>query len=183
MTKIKLSQLKMYLDTKLICEITDIGVKKKAELCGVYSDGTAAFWDTIEGDKSLESIRPQVRPLSMLTEEITVGGTFVPIVELSKMISQASFSEKYIENWIYNKEQSVATLVYQGVKHPNCDLVRNNFFDIDTDTVNFSIGSFDSKNNTEFFDSGCQLQMFQKLFDWHFDVFGWIDNNLADAIK
>ncbi len=176
MKKIELSELKYYLGAGLMVDVVTM-FSEGGTLNETVELTTSEIYNHTVCDRPLT---PHVYPLSMLTEEITVDGEkFVPIVELSKLISQASFSEKYIDNWIYNKEQNVATLVYKGMHHPNSEIIRNNFFDIDTDTVNFSIGSFDSENNTEFFDSGCQLQMFQKLFDWNLDVFNWLDQGLA----
>lgn len=57
-----------YLPHGVKCEVTDQGKKVVAELCGVYSDNSYAFFDTVESEHGYYGIKPILKPLSVLTD-------------------------------------------------------------------------------------------------------------------
>ena len=107
---------------------------------------------------SISNFKPILRPLSQLTQEIEHnGGKFVPIVELLKIKNKTWFKEhentRYQEidfNDSYNI--SSACFAYMATK-------------------NIEIWKHDLKNQPYW--------IIEKLFEWHFDVFGLIEQKLA----
>lgn len=109
-------------------------------------------------------IKPILYDLSMLTKEIThEGKTFIPIERLFDIETGINWSNSdYIksdsgkdEYWVRSKEEGMS--FYFGY---NCE---NNYF--------YHIGSDGFKKLVKH-----QLEMFQKLFEWHFNIFGLDDS-------
>lgn len=96
---------------------------------------------------------PLLRPLSNLTKEIEIDGKkFVPIVELAKL----AYPDLA---WEFDRTRAIS----------EWNSERAYFF--------FNKNSFFAC----FFNNSIpnQLVLFQKLFEWHFDIFGLIDQGLA----
>ena len=132
-----------------------------------------------------KSYKPILRPLSDLTKEIEVNGEkFVPIVELAK-IHGIDFEIKTI------KTEYGTIVCYSEISlHPtdNTPFSRE-FFELDLSDCCFDFGfeifgenEFDICE-TSYFPIRNQLELFQKLFEWNFDVFGLIEQGLAIDIN
>jgi hypothetical protein len=110
--------------------------------------------------------KPILRPLSDLTKEIEVGGDkFVPLYKLCKM---QGFSMS--NNWEYsfNTEFNIVAMMKSEdwiFRYMNTE---KSFW------LN-GISDFNKKHQK----SQKQLQMFEKLYEWHFDIYNLIPNNLA----
>jgi len=110
--------------------------------------------------------KPILHPLSDLIKEIEVGGErIVPIVELAK-ISDSDF------------------LKIDSLKS-NYGLFGVKYYDTDDNICVFAYHSNNHSFAESYFSENIisislhQLELFQKLFEWHFDVFGLIENGLA----
>lgn len=128
--------------------------------------------------------KPILRPLSDISKEIEVNGEkFIPIFELAK-ISNFKHDFKRIVN-----ENGTIVLYSDVSKHPELDhpgLVH--FFEMDTEDCDFdygfeSLGQDGEVCDTFFFPIKNQLSLFNKLFEWHFDVFGLLEKGLAIDIN
>ncbi len=132
-------------------------------LCSVDSDSNLVTNDGFsdlkenyggcEPDRShsLDYVKPILRPLSQLIEEIQhKGKTFVPIVELAKM-AQCKLKAKPIVNKFYS--------VY------SCNCHYGEFkFHAETPSTFFSLKGYGAYTRTVL----CQELLFQKLYEWHF---------------
>ena len=101
----------------------------------------------------ISSCKPLLRPLSDLTKEIEINGKkFVPIVELAKL----AYPDLV---WEFDRTRAISEWNNE----------RAYFF--------FNKNSFFAC----FFNNSIpnQLDLFQKLFEWNFDVFGLINQGLA----
>ena len=108
--------------------------------------------------------KPIIRPMSDIIKEIEIDGEkFVPLLVLAGMAGICSASDFIIDG-------------YQA-RHKTC-----------TEST-FELGisnDFIWKESSKWKDFGAvpqQLRMFNKLFEWHFDVFNLIKNNLAIDIN
>jgi len=107
--------------------------------------------------------KPYLRPLSQLTETITHNEeTFVPIQRLNDMRGVALPHDQYDE--LYSEENCFG-----------CKWAGVYSFWFDKETLSF----YDNTN--------CgvspQLEMFQKLHEWHFDLYSLLSSNLALPLK
>lgn len=136
------------------------------------------------GYMDFEHIKPILLPLSYLTKEIEVNGEkFVPILELYKMRTQHmtdKIDKYYIEN-------DTAILKLQEITTPDGRLSFVSYFEIDIDfeNIHFSICTETVDNMKDeiveerFGFIGNDFNMLQKLYEWHFDIYGLIENGLA----
>lgn len=140
-------------------------------MCGLYDNGLVSNIHYQEsnnngGSDYVDKFKPLLYPLSMLTEEIEHEGKhIVPIIDLFMMAT----------NEIHFQQ------VYDYINERNTYGVRfrsNN--KLLTFTYNSLFQSFNySLNKTEALHVGRQWKMFQKLFEWHFDVFNLIQEGKA----
>lgn len=118
-------------------------------------------WNNIDNS---EYFKPILRPLSDLTKEVTHNEkTFVPIIELAK---EFHIPSKYS----VTHYGDIKDYGYVGVK-VNCYVENSSsrYFE-------FSIHSDELILHNDY-------RIVQKLAEWHFDVFGLIDQNLAININ
>lgn len=105
-------------------------------------------------------IKPLLRPLSQLTETITHNGeTFVPIAELSNLANE----------WLG------IPIIKMAKTKGNINTIvtlKGYVFGFDND-------GFYIKEGHNAWSVANQWKLWQKLFQWHFDVFGLIEQNLA----
>ena len=115
--------------------------------------------------------KPILRPLSDLAKEIEHNGKkFVPLFVLNQMRGVTS----PIKDYKFERNDSGS---YQGIdtsKTHECFWGHNTFW-FEEETISFYDNSKAGISP--------QLEMFQKLFKWHFDVFGLIKNGLAIDIN
>jgi len=167
--KLKIEHLAPYLPYGLKLNIQ---TRRNGEHQGTYIMSAENIYDVISSvNKKVEnkSYYPILRNLSDLTKEIEVNGEkFVPMVELAKIanldITKYSLGE-------YNGDT-------YGIL---CDIKNDD--DIDThEVLGFDLISgfgHHYKPSKNFTIVNNQLQLWNKLFEWHFDIFGLIQNNLA----
>lgn len=159
---------------KIITESFYIKYKwlKKDDQC-YYSEGLVS-----DGE-----FKPYLRPLSDLTKEIMHNGEkFVPIIELHKIATKHQRGkQKSVNEVIYNKNHLVAQLIFKNIYFHTGQNLGRIIFEIDTDPICFSIIHEHGEEEDYMFAEN-QLQLFQKMFEWHFNVFNldkelWIDVN------
>lgn len=127
--------------------------------------------------------KPILRPLSDLTKEISHDGEkFVPIIELYK-IARGRYKDSIVKYWELLSSNSIKvemeghlnyifSLVYS-----DCDMRLGIGF-------NFELYSTDLRNdNPSNIVVQCCNILIEKLFEWHFDVFGLIEQGLAIDIN
>jgi len=131
---------------------------------------TISLRDTFEGLH-----KPLLRPLSDLSKEIEHNGeTFSPLRVLFKLACDGYhykfFKEEIAKSWggvdilrIYSSDDYYTEFVYGD----NC-------FNYRYVNLKTKFGGNNTISN--------QLLLHQKLFEWHFDVFGLIENDLAIII-
>ena len=119
-------------------------------------------------------LKPLLRPLSQLYQEIEhKGKKFVPIIELLKLGGYRNFDDNAYFNFtslkfeIWNK-----CLIF---KHSENKIV--------FEFLGGSFNLFKIEPKYEIFKAANQLEMFQKLYEWHFDIHGLIEKNLAIDIN
>lgn len=111
------------------------------------------------GGYSLQNIKPLLRPLSDLTREIEHNGDrFVPIIRLNQMRGVAVAQENYDEIFI------------DGDCH-GCKWAGVYSFYFEEQTMSFYCNSKDGISP--------QLEMFNALHEWHFDLYNLIPSGLA----
>jgi hypothetical protein len=161
--KLELKHLAGYLPYGLGIYSETYGIKSIMTISGNGGDNPS---DSIESVLS-GKFKPLLRPLSSLVKEIEVNGErFVPIVELAKLAFFKTEGAELCGNF--------ARLEDGYSFH----------FSNNTDGVCFSCRKgYDGKR----WDYNCfvpnQLVLFQKLYEWHFDIYGLIDKGLAIAIE
>lgn len=126
-------------------------------------------------------VKPILRPLSDLTKEIEVNGErFVPIVELAK-IHDSNIQIEKLENQHGTVVAYCKIDYHPSIKKP----LARTFFEIDLDDLDFDYGFevFGEDENdivqTNFFPVKNQLEIFNQLYEWHFDIHDLIANGLA----
>lgn len=168
-------------DRELIIEEL-LGISNHITWCGIFNAKNGSNHVPVCG------LKPLLHPLSDLTKEIEVNGEkFVPIVELFKMRTQYlpdSIDKYYIEN-------DTAILKLQENTYPDGTISYCHFFEIDIDpeAINFSLATEYYKTDVdeiwkeEFGFIGNEFNMLQKLYEWHFDIYGLIEKGLAIDIN
>ena len=175
--KLELKHLSCYLPYGLkmkrngfIGKLLTIKQPKEDSLVDYYEFqvSTSDWWENNVDD--LNPYKPILRPLSELTKEIEVNGEkFVPLIKLWEKDANTSFKKNitcdFKQNHIYSLEREWTLFVD------------------DTPEFHFSqysngLQSFRYANKTK---KIClsNYNQFEKLFEWHFDVFGLIEKELA----
>ena len=160
--KLELKHLAPYLPYGLIFhheiiqkKLTMIGCEFTHELRIRFTDGLYAY--------DVCKLKPILRPLSDLTKEIEVNDEkFVPIVELAKLFHTCKSAITHFSN--------IVNAGFYGAS-VNCH--------IENDDSRFT---YYQLRNDEFVLSNTYDEI-QKLLEWHFDVFGLIEQGLAVDIN
>jgi hypothetical protein len=106
-------------------------------------------------DFDYENSKPILRPLSDLTKEIEVNGEkFVPIIVLAKMA---------YGNFSYTKVSFSENEYWIG--------------------VSFDSGNYGYSVNRGMIELSNRYDVMLKLLEWHFDIYGLIENGLAIDIN
>lgn len=112
--------------------------------------------------------KPILRPLSELIKEIEhKGETFIPIVELAKTCDSVNGF------WKLKQEENISAIRYIDSEGITTVLAYH------WETQSFGANSCIDNHFEKFTNVHRQLQMFQKLIEWHFDIAGLIDKNEA----
>lgn len=169
MEKLTIEQLAPYLPYELKVNLTRrLFERNNVGLMGCtfgYNDTTNEHWIYRENvTYGIYDIKPILRPLSDLTKEITHNGeTFVPMEKLcNDFCGRTPCNAEFGTTKILMHADNGSALKWWFVYHRN--------------KMTFEL-SDDNKDMTTHVLP--QYQMFQKLHEWHFDVFGLIDKGLA----
>lgn len=172
MEKLELKHLAPYLPYKLKIRYWDRNIVMNA------GQGSSTNWIGItavlrrQGEK--QNCYPILRPLSDLTKEIGVDGEkFVPIVELARSNHVLYDDEFEISNMICKD-----TYCYIDYFDNSFDSQHRFYYDFTGKT--FQCGKIDPNEHNSIRNG---LDLFNKLFQWHFDVFGLIESGLAIDIN
>lgn len=158
--KLELKHLAPYLpyDLKIECH-SEEEIQLKGSYVSVMKLLHADGIDDNYGNNWNLDIKPILRPLSDLTKEIEVNGEkFLPIIELAKLFHTNKSALTHFTN--------IVDAGFYGIS-VNCH--------IENDDSRFT---YYQLRNSEFVLSNTYEEI-QKLFEWHFDVFGLIKQNLA----
>jgi hypothetical protein len=187
--KLELKHLAPYLPHKLQVSINKNGWEYMisgnsniAELRGLYGDDICLLYQENEGfDLDFESFELILRPKSDLVKKIEINGKeFVSIIELAK-IADCHFKyipevKKVIE---YEDEGcNVLRVIYKDDRYDIFEMswgIESTFFDGKNDGFTFTLNDTYACHNVG--------TIYQKLFKWHFDVFGLIEKGLAIDIN
>jgi hypothetical protein len=173
--ELELKHLAGYLPYKLKWIIQGVNDFVMSGITGetLYTEsGTVLTW--LKHPDLPRALFPILRPLSSLIKEIEVDGKrFVPMLELIKIaIDQYDRGEGIIDSSeiigaLYGINR-ISVLLSYDVK---CSLI------YDSIQMKFI---FNSPQNLMF---ACGYILFEKLYEWHFDIYELIDKGLAIAIK
>lgn len=131
--------------------------------CGIYNTGQKNFYNGI-------GLKPILRPLSDLVKEIDVNGEkFTPMERLLDIETKHNWScSDYLE---CESGQNEWWVKMKG-KIPSYIFGYNSIMGF------YLLNQFSEK---EFVRN--QIELFEKLYEWHFDVFGLIEKGLAISIN
>lgn len=122
-----------------------------------------------------------LRPLSDLTKEITIDReTFIPLVELAKL-ADCHFKSIPIVREIIQFEEMECNVIQVHYVDNRCEYFEMSWGVDDekltgkNDGYSFTLGECNAIHNS--------YTIYQKLFEWHFDIFNLIKNNLAVDIN
>ena len=137
-----------------------------------------------------ESSKPILRPLSDLTKVIELynGKCLIPAVILYRIGCEGQtnpFNPKhcYVGRFKYKQFNDNGVDVLHIIP---IDDKRHEILEItygDDGQVNFQRGLDREKDSAELYSCVEQMQLFQRLFEWHFDIYGLIPAGLAKDIN
>lgn len=162
--KLELKYLAGYLPYKLKIK-TERGIETMSTLTEncVNIDYEDIYWFGQKHEP--DEFKPLLRPLSDLTKEIEVNGEkFIPMIELAKLALSVKFLIKPIVDSQFLK------VTFEGHNEDYSLLINKG---LDFCLSNVSLGR---QHNVRISN---QLQLFQKLYEWHFDIHGLIEKGLA----
>ena len=140
-------------------------------------------------------VRLFLHPLSDLTKEIEVNGEkFIPMIKLLTLIDNCSFSkDENVRLSMANSNPKIiecTTNSYRGINAVDHTVkflvVTENMGDlVHSFSYNEEFDRFSKRDETRSMSLGVgyQVQLFEKLKEWHFDIFGLIDSGLAVDIN
>ena len=153
MNKLKFMAISLPYGLKFIDVFDSIEDLKSFDVTNMWANGNPYF--------KINKIKPILFPLSSLTKEIEHNGEkFVPIVELAKIIVDLP------DRFPYCFETKVSSIL-QSEKHEFGYNHRGQSFHL-----------FD-RESMEFKPFPNQLELFQNLIEWHFDIAGLIEKGEA----
>jgi hypothetical protein len=166
--KLELKHLAPYLPYGLKVRVSygSQHTKRLNELCGLsveYCNCTKSNYPYTQ-DVPYKDIKPLLRPLLDLTKEIEVNGErFVPLFKLCL---------DFCHRMPCNAEYGVSTFLMKA----DNDGGTSWWFVYHHNEMTFELSDCDRDMTTHTIP---QYKIFEKLFEWHFDVFSLIPENLA----
>lgn len=161
------------------------------EIHGIINDEIYLSYNDIGTDNNYcfaEDIILILRPLSQLTTEIEhEGEKFVPIIELYKYSNKYNYNNnidyEFVDSWgagkilkVYHNKEKTS---YTEFIFSNLSFRKDRTYNKGSNCFGFdlphSIVSADEIYH--------QYKLFDKLLEWHFDIYGLIDKNLAIELK
>ncbi len=144
----------------------------------LLNDLTIDNLHTIDSDNDFIEIRLALFPMSHLIKQIQYKGSyFTPIQQLLEMCSNEPYGRinyKIVETVDWHATHKNDIDDFYGIKY-----VEDNRIILFGYSNRFHRFSHQELNPTRPFGTGYQLEMFMKLFDWGFDVFGLIEKGYA----
>ena len=181
MEKLELKHLAPYLPYELKVKIGKRGVIVMEEL---NSHKSTSLWAVIR-----VNAEPILRPLSDLTKVIELADDkcLMPAEILYRIGCEGQtnpFNPKhcYVGKFKYKQfnEDGVDVLHIIPIDDKRHEILEITY---GYGQVNFQRGLDREKDSTELYSCVEQIQLFQRLFEWHFDVFGLIQAGLARDIN
>lgn len=128
--------------------------------------------------KDIEVCYPVLRPLSDLIKEIEINGEkFVPIIEISKFL----LGDRKVEDYGFSENKHYYYCeTSDSINRQYCIFLEEDDLSLNISKKNFKMLE-DRKNNIR--ESYSQLEYYNMLYKWHFDVFGLIKKGLAIDIN
>ena len=142
--------------------------------------------------KELDEIKPILRPLSDLIKELEHNEEkFIPLEKLFRLYDEGYFDDKKIGNPISNDK-------IISIERYKYELLNKEYFILKHEVKTLNIGdliysfTYDpslrrfairDESNKRPLGIAYQLDLFNKLFEWHFDIFGLIESGLAVDIN
>lgn len=169
MEKLELKHLTGYLPYGLKVQLLDRKKFTKRIVVGCTNKGILRIGD--DGHHNWEAyfdkIKPILRPMSDLIKEINVNGVkIIPIIEIAKI------SESVIKVIRINSKKTITGFDYENGLQDKMRFCLHHL------TNHFQITFIDNEE----YRNDCvlnQLEMFDKLFEWHFDVHDLLSKGLA----
>ncbi|RQO79147.1 hypothetical protein DBR40_05350 [Pedobacter sp. KBW01] len=180
MEKLTLEQLAPYLPYGLKM-FTPVWVRNITELTTFNFDLVTSFYNT----------RAILRPMSDLTKQIDQLG-FTPLIELLRLLESNHFSkDKVLVSCCKDFTPKVIDCFSKTYSEKHTEhIVKQLISTSNMGDLIYSFGYSEHFNRFQKRDetreitlgTGHQLHLFQKLYEWHFDVFGLIEQGLAISI-
>ena len=131
------------------CDENNVNIKDRGFQYGWWAD--------------MFDVKPILRPLSDLTKEIENIG--IPLRKLCRLFA---YKEQYVKDWNFGERDGV---YFASATDP----IMTRLFEYNSKDMFFILSNPRDKEKLN-----CkQFEAFQKLFEWHFDVFGLIEKGLA----
>lgn len=195
MEKLELKHLAPYLPYSI--KIIHSLIRK--DLTAVSLDSDFIFTTTYLGSRSKEMIlisdvKPILRPLSDLTKEIDINGKlFTPMIKLLEYQETNHFHSNENLKWILFDKSNIISCEHKKYEHYSSEnfivkyLVKTTNMGVLTYSFTYDseLRRFAVRDETQKKPLGIafQLDLFQKLFEWNFDIYGLIDKDLAIDIN
>ena len=180
--KLELKHIAPYLPYGLNCQL----MGRYGSICLV--DGASLSYVDVWSFKTItdgwdyEDVFPILRPLSDLTKEIdcseVMGEKIVPIVELAVIADCDTTDDECV---FFN--DGVRFGVRFNIENDDDSYTHEVFAFDDYNTFGKHKRKHKSDNEGDIFHCPNQYKIYQKLFEWHFDVFGLIKEGLAIDIN
>lgn len=152
------------------------GELKNTNLC--YDSTVNKFYISKNGTPfEIDNIKPVLHPLSDLIKEIEhKGEKFIPIIKLAELGANENF--KNHKCYMINNTYIIETIEWFS------NISVKTTFEIDTDDGDFGFCVFNTvKRKDSDYPVSCQLTLFQKLVEWHFDIANLIQKGEAIDIN
>lgn len=120
---------------------------------------------------------PLLRPAEDLIKPIEHNGeTFIPLVRLAEIHGWDDSVKIEEENGTY-------IIVGDTAIHPgNGETLGHYFFEIDTEDFDIDWGFENACGSSTFYPVKNQIQLYEKLLEWNFDIYKLIDEGLAKRL-
>jgi len=175
--KITLEELAPYLPYGLKCQFSTGTIFEM----GLFNNYRGQGIETRTIDQCLD-MKPLVHPLSQLTQEIEYNGQrFVPILELANMnyYTKCNLIPKF--DFVAHSTRRLMCGI-KGRDLSTCQFVLDRF-DSNGGRKNIAFNMYVDYEHGTHRETFADLEMIKKLHEWHFDIYGLIERDLALPIE
>jgi hypothetical protein len=159
----------------------DINSNYQSELVKLSADKLKVISERFPYTEELAyyEAKPILRNLSDITKEIEVNGEmFIPIIELAKIADCDTTDDECV---FFNDGKTFG--VRFNIENDDDSYTHEVFAFDDYNTFGKHKRRHKNDNNGTIFHCPNQYKIYQKLFEWHFDVFDLLSHNLAIDIN